>query len=71
MQINNHARIVRQRYTKQRNEKIKKDLLAKKTAATRNLCVCKNHAYIKKYAITHLHMQPIALSQIKSVSFNE
>jgi cell division protein FtsL len=69
--INNHTRIVRQQYAKQRNEKIKEELTAQKATIIRNLCTCKNHSDIKKYATTQLHMKPIALSQIKSVSFNE
>jgi hypothetical protein len=69
--INNHTRIVRQQYAKQRNEKIKEDLLTQKSMNIRNLCSCKNHSEIKKYATTQLYMKPIALSQIKTVSFNE
>lgn len=71
IQINNHTRIVRKQYEKQRNEKTKEELVAQKSTLIRSLCSCKNHSDIKKYAATHLHMKPISLSQIKSVSFNE
>jgi len=69
--INNHTRITRKQYEKQRNEKIKEELITQKSATIRSLCLSKNHSDIKKYAATHLHMKPIALSHINSVSFNE
>lgn len=68
MQIKNHTNIVQQMYSKQRNEKIKNELIQKKTCLIRNLCSIKNPALIKQFAITELNMKKVALHQIKTVT---
>lgn len=69
--IHNHTNIVRQLYRKQRNEKIKEELLQKKATATRTLYTLKNPSSIKQFACEQLNMQKIALHQIKTVPSNE
>lgn len=62
---------MRQLYGKQRNEKLKEELLQKKASAMQALYILKNPAAIKQFATEQLNMQKIALSQIKTVTFNE
>ena len=71
LHIHNHTNIVRQLYRKQRNEKMKEELLQKKAAAMRTLYTLKNPSSIKQFAAEQLNMQKIALNQIKTVTFNE
>ncbi len=69
--IQNHTNAVRQLYLKQRNEKMKEELLKKKATAIRMLYTLKNPATVKEFAVTQLNMQKIALHQIKMVNLNE
>ena len=68
LQIKHHTNVVRQLYRKQRNEKIKEELTQKKAAALRNLYTLKNPSSIKQFATEQLHMQKVALNQIKTVT---
>jgi hypothetical protein len=71
LQIKNHTNIVRQLYRKQRNEKIKEDLVQKKAAMLRSLYALKNPAAIKQFATEELNMHNVSLHQIKTVAANE
>jgi hypothetical protein len=68
LQIKNHTNIVQQQYRKQRNDKLKEELLQKKAAALRSLYALKNPTAIKQFATKELNMQTVCLQQIKTVS---
>ena len=71
LHIRNHTNIVRELYRKQRNEKIRDELLQKKTTAIRTLYSLKNPSLIKQFAVEQLNMKKVAFDQIKTVTFNE
>jgi hypothetical protein len=68
LQIKHHTNVVQELYRKQRNEKIKEELLQKKAAATRGLYALKNPTAIKQFVTEQLKMQKICLHQIKTVT---
>jgi cell division protein FtsL len=68
LQIQHHTNVVQQQYRKQRNDKLKEELLQKKAAALRSLYALKNPATIKQFATEELKMQTVSLQQIKTVS---
>lgn len=68
LQIQHHTNVVRQQYRKQRNERLKEELVQKKATALRSLYALKNPAAIKQFATEELKMQKICLQQIKTVS---
>ena len=71
LHIKKHANIVRQMYRKQRNEKIKEELMQKKSSTLRSLYTLKNPSSIKQFATEQLNMQKVCLHQIKTVTSNE
>lgn len=68
LQIHKHSQIIKQSYTKQKFEQEKTLLIKKKQALTHQLYACKNKSTIKDFAIKELGMQPLRLSQIKTIT---
>lgn len=71
LQIKKHTNMIGQLYQKQRNEKIKEELLNKKAAAMREFYELKNPTAIKKFAINELQMKKVELKQVISVAEHE
>lgn len=71
LQIKKHTYMIGQLYQKQRNEKIKEELLQKKADTMRELYALANPAAIKQFAINQLHMQKVALNQITTFAPHE
>jgi hypothetical protein len=71
LQIKKHTSMIGQLYQKQRNEKVKEELIQKKADVMRQLYTLKNPASIKQFAIHELHMQKIALNQIVTATHYE
>ncbi|MCA9770236.1 hypothetical protein KC460_02610 [Candidatus Dependentiae bacterium] len=68
LQIHKHSQIVKNSYTKQKFEQEKTLLIKKKQALTHQLYAYKNKSAIKDFATKKLGMQPLRLSQIKTLT---
>ena len=67
LQIHKQSYLVELSYKKQKNEKIKQELVEKKNNLTQQWYMVQNRASIKKYAQEELGMKKIALHQIKQL----
>lgn len=65
LQIFKQSYIIKLSYEKQRNEKLRNSLLAKKASLTEQLYILKNQSTIKQFATDTLGMKPIRLNQIR------
>ena len=68
LQIHKQSYLVELTYQKQKNEKIKQELIDQKNSLTQNWHLMQNRATIKKYAHENLSMKKIAFNQIKNLS---
>ncbi len=68
MQIHNYSQIIKAHYQKQKNETEKLVLVQKKQELTHHLYALQNKAKVKEFAIAQLHMEPVSLDQIKTLT---
>lgn len=67
LQIHKQSYGIELSYQKQKNEKIRQELIDKKNDLTQELHLMQNRSTIKKYAENTLGMKKISLSQIKQM----
>lgn len=67
LQIHKQSFIVQLTYEKQKNEKIKEELLEKKNQLTQQWYILQNRTSIKQYAEKELGMKKVAFKQIKNL----
>lgn len=67
LQIHKQSSFVELSYKKQKNEKVKQELLEKKNSLIQQWYLVQNRASIKQYAQQELGMKKIALHQIKQL----
>lgn len=68
LQIHKHTLITKLSYQKQKHESDKVHLEKKKQDLVNQLYALADRSDIKKFAASHLHLQPITLSQVKKIS---
>lgn len=66
--IYRHTQFITQSFRHQKNERTQQHLEHKKQTLGAQLYAMKDPNYIKRYAQEHLHMQPIALAQVKKMT---
>ena len=65
LEINKQMQLVKESFTKQKNERIVAALEQKKQALTNELYSLQNKATVKKFAQKTLGLEPVGLAQIK------
>lgn len=70
-QIYKNSKIIKVSFEKQRNEKLKEELINHKITLSQQLCALQNKAEIKQYAVDTLQMEKIKLHNLKKLPAHE